>query len=156
MVFTATVQFAATSLEATDHAMTAMDAVLSAPGTTAGLPQPTGTVIFAENGVEFRHAAPSQWVVTIAYGQFPAGTHSITAQYTGDTRFTGSTSAPYQQVVRTAPTAVNDAASTAWGTSVTIPVLANDQDPAVGTDHQRSGVWLARPATITPDMQLVV
>ncbi|MBK8049125.1 MAG: Ig-like domain repeat protein [Anaerolineales bacterium] len=71
-------------------------------------------------------------MATFANELLAAGTHTVTAQYTADSTFTGSTSAPYAQVVQPLPTAINDAAGMVQGQGKKLWVLANDLDPAGG------------------------
>ncbi|MBK8050726.1 MAG: Ig-like domain repeat protein [Anaerolineales bacterium] len=93
---------------------------------------PTGDVIFAENGVEFGRGQLENGVATFRNELLPVGVHTITAEYLGDANFLASISAPYLQTVQPLPTARNDAAGGLEDTTVMIPVLANDLDPAGG------------------------
>jgi hypothetical protein len=63
---------------------------------------PGGTVTFLDSGTPIGTAAVSGGQAVLAY-VFPggAGTHTLTASYSGDSNFTGSTSAPFTQLVYT-------------------------------------------------------
>ncbi|MGA8493096.1 MAG: FG-GAP-like repeat-containing protein [Terriglobales bacterium] len=65
---------------------------------------PTGTVTFKDGtSVLGPGTLNASGVATFGTSSLAAGTHSITAVYGGDTTFTGSTSAPLNQVVTAAP-----------------------------------------------------
>lgn len=67
---------------------------------------PTGTVQFKDGGADLGSPVPlsnGQASMTTAQA-FTAGTHVLTAVYSGDAAFSGSTSAPVNQTVNKAPT----------------------------------------------------
>src|SRR5579871_1073463 len=65
---------------------------------------PTGTVTFNENFVTLGSTTLSNGTGSISVTDLPLGTDSITAVYSGDATFSGSTSAVLNQVVNPAPT----------------------------------------------------
>jgi photosystem II stability/assembly factor-like uncharacterized protein len=74
---------------------------------TTGTGTPTGSVNFFENGTSVGSGTLSSGTATFNYNPnaLVAGTYSITAQYGGDTTFTGSSSSPQSLTVQTiAPT----------------------------------------------------
>jgi len=71
---------------------------------TSGLPTPTGTVEFFDGSTELGTATLSSGVATFPSTSLTTGANSITAQYLGDTNFSGSTSPPVTQTVNQAST----------------------------------------------------
>ncbi len=67
--------------------------VLTANVASATTGTPTGTVTFLNGPTTVGTATLSQGVATLTISTLPAGQDNITAQYGGDTNFTGSTSA---------------------------------------------------------------
>ena len=65
---------------------------------------PTGTVTFYDGAVALGSSALSNGTATVSVTTLTVGTHSITATYSGDTNFTGSTSGALSQVVNPAAT----------------------------------------------------
>ncbi|HEY6269889.1 MAG TPA: Ig-like domain repeat protein [Candidatus Acidoferrum sp.] len=59
----------------------------------------TGAVIFLDNTVPLGSANVSNNSASFAVSSLSVGTHAITAQYTGDTNFSGSTSTPIPETV---------------------------------------------------------
>jgi LmbE family N-acetylglucosaminyl deacetylase len=59
----------------------------------------TGTVTFMDGATVLGTGALSGGTVTYATSTLGGGTHSVTAIYSGDANFTGSTSSPYAQTV---------------------------------------------------------
>jgi TPR repeat protein len=84
-------------------------ATLEAPPHAAG--PPPGTVTFKDGEIEVGTAALSSGVATLTTTALAAGSHLITASYSGDARFTSSASAPLAQTVSPAPLTItaNDA-----------------------------------------------
>jgi hypothetical protein len=101
----------------------------------AGAGTPTGTVTFRDGNATFATVTLAGNGTASASQSFTAGQHNITAQYSGDGNFAGSTSAVLQQqivAVNAAPTAQPDNYSTNEDTPLSVPapgVLANDTDP---------------------------
>lgn len=68
---------------------------------TSGTGTPTGTVSFLNGSAVIGSSAVNgSGVATLAYSGLAAGTHSITAKYSGDSNYNGSTSVVLSQVVR--------------------------------------------------------
>ena len=86
---------------------------------TAAVPAgATGTVIFEDNGTAISGAVPISGItVTFTTSTLVAGTHPITAVYSGDTNYNGATSSVLTQVVNQA----------------TLTVTANDTSRVYGT-----------------------
>jgi hypothetical protein len=63
----------------------------------------TGTVTFSNGGSSLGSSAVSSNMATLTTTALPVGTDSITAVYSGDSNFTGSTSSTLSQVVNGAP-----------------------------------------------------
>ena len=66
----------------------------------------TGTVIFDDGTTSLGTGTISSGVATLATSSLAAGTHSITAQYGGDTNYTAASSTPVSQVVNKASSTV--------------------------------------------------
>ncbi len=67
---------------------------------TAGFgSSPTGTVTFNDGTTELGMSSLSNGVATFSTSSLSVGTHSITGVYSGDSTFSGSTSAPFTQTV---------------------------------------------------------
>jgi len=74
---------------------------LTATVTSSTQGTPTGTVTFFDSGVALgQPVALTSATATFATSSLAAGSHSITAQYSGDTTFAPSTSAVFMQVVQ--------------------------------------------------------
>lgn len=76
----------------------------------------TGTVTFYNGGTSLGSASVSSNAATLATSALPVGADSITAVYSGDTDFTGSTSSAVSQVVNAPPQAATPTFSPAAGT----------------------------------------
>ncbi|MGA7156718.1 MAG: Ig-like domain repeat protein [Acidobacteriaceae bacterium] len=94
---------------------------------TASTSTPTGTLQFYLNGVAYGNpVALSGTTASITISGLPATTNTISATYSGDTNFAGSTSKPLTVAVALAPTttaltaSINSATPVAPGTSVTL------------------------------------
>jgi hypothetical protein len=72
---------------------------LTATVTAAAGPPPTGTVIFKNGGTSLGSATLSNGVATFTTSELPAGNDNLTAVYTGNEAFAGSTSAVLPQTV---------------------------------------------------------
>ncbi len=70
----------------------------------------TGAVIFLDNSTPLGFASVSNNSAQFAVSTLSVGTHAITAQYTGDTNFSGSTSAAIPETVNPGAAIVNLAA----------------------------------------------
>jgi len=73
--------------------------------------QATGTVTFKDGGTMLGSTGVSGNAASLTISGLAIGTHSITATYSGDPNFTGSTSTPYVQVVTKATTTTTLASS---------------------------------------------
>lgn len=103
---------------------------------TAGAGTPTGTVTFRDGNTTFATAPLAGNGTASASQSFAAGQHNITAQYSGDGNFAGSTSGVLQlqiAAVNAAPIAQPDNYSTNEDTPLSVSsalgVLGNDTDP---------------------------
>jgi hypothetical protein len=67
---------------------------------TSGTGTPTGTVTFLDGSTTLGSPPLNSGVATFSTSSLSTGTHSITAQYGGDTNYGGSTSAVLSQTVR--------------------------------------------------------
>jgi len=65
---------------------------------------PTGTVIFYDGSSQIGSSTIANNSAQLTISGFQLGTHSITATYSGDANFSGSTSTAVSQVVNAAPT----------------------------------------------------
>lgn len=64
---------------------------------------PAGTVTFLDGAVTLGTANLNSGIATLSISTLAVGTHSLTAVYSGDTNYTGSTSAAVSHVVNPAP-----------------------------------------------------
>jgi hypothetical protein len=90
--------------------------------THSGTGTPTGTVTFKNGTVVLGSGTVSGGKVTLSTSALTVATHSITAVYSGDSNFTGSTSAALKQVVAKANTSTTLKSSlnpSTHGTTVT-------------------------------------
>jgi hypothetical protein len=76
------------------------------PVTVNGTAQPTGTVTFTD-GTSSTTKTLSGGKATLTSSTLPAGTQAITATYSGDSNFSGSTSPTLDQVVNKASTSIS-------------------------------------------------
>ena len=83
---------------------------------TSGTGTPTGSVMFLDNGTSIGSGTLSSGQAALMTSSLTEGTHPITVQYSGDSNFTGSTSATLSQVVN---------AATLVGTTTTLASSAN-------------------------------
>lgn len=85
---------------------------------------PTGTIVFMNGSTTLNTAMLSNGVATFSTSTLPAGTYSVTAVYSGDTNFNGSTSAPVTVVVSSTPvpvvTLTTSSAAANSGQSITL------------------------------------
>lgn len=86
---------------------------------------PTGTVTFRDGGTMLGSAPLSGGRATFSTSTLSAGTHSITAVYSGDTNFTGSTSLALVQTVSQAASQ-----NQAYVTQLYVDLLRRQPDPA--------------------------
>src|SRR5205807_1516732 len=79
-----------------------------------GAGSPTGTVNFLDGTTVIGSgtlSATAPFIATFSTGSLAVGTHSVTAQYLGNTNFNGSTSTAVSQVVNKASTTTTVASS---------------------------------------------
>jgi Bacterial Ig-like domain (group 3)/FG-GAP-like repeat/FG-GAP repeat len=76
---------------------------------------PTGTVTFSDGATVLGQGTLTSGTASFSTASLPTGSHSITASYSGDSRFTGSVSTALSQIVQKADTttALSPAPSTA-------------------------------------------
>ena len=140
IAFTATAGIASTSIGVTSgkNPSNAGEAVQFSAAVVwpAGTGTPTGTVAFRDAATTFATAPLQPNGTASASTTFAAaGQHPITAQYSGDANFGGSTSPTLTQNVQAVnhpPVAANDAYPVNEDTPLTVPapgVLGNDSDP---------------------------
>jgi hypothetical protein len=105
--------------------------------TAPGPPNPTGTVEFFDGATELGTGAlASNGTATFSTSSLNVATHSITAQYLGDTNFTGSTSTPLSQVVNQAGTTTSLSLSSStvnYGDPVTFTATVSVVSPGSGS-----------------------
>jgi len=105
-----------------------------APGTGT----PTGTVTFKDNGATIGTAPLSGGGGTLMTSALGVGTHPITAVYSGDADFAGSTSAPLTQTVNPAATLtalMSSVTPSVFGQSVTFTATLSAVAPGAGTPN---------------------
>lgn len=83
---------------------------------TSSAGTPTGTITFFNGANSMGTVVLTGGVATLSTSTLPAGTHTITAVYSGDLNFSGTTSAPYVQGV---------------GQTVTTTVVTSNNNPSV-------------------------
>ena len=104
--------------------------------TTTGQAAPTGSVAFFDGAIELGTATLSNGIANFSTAALVVGSHSITAQYLGDTNFVGSASPVVSQTVAQASTSTSLAASPAssvFGQSVTFIAAVAVSAPGSGT-----------------------
>jgi hypothetical protein len=105
---------------------------LQAPGP----PDPTGTIEFFDGATELGSGTVSAGSAYFTTSSLAVATHAITAQYLGDTNFTGSTSSQFSQVVNQAATATALAAGpnpSTFGDPVTLTATVTVVAPGAGS-----------------------
>ena len=111
---------------------------------------PTGTVTFKAGATVLATVTVgSAGTATFTSSSFTVGTHAITAVYSGDSNYAGSTSPAFSQVVQKAATATSLASSvnpSVFGQSVTltatVSVVAPGSGTPTGTVHFYDGATL--------------
>jgi hypothetical protein len=103
-----------------------------------GTGMPTGTVTFLDGTTPLGSGAPnSSGVATFATSSLTSGTHSLTAQYAGDTNFVASTSPVLSQVVQTVQsttiTVLSPVSAANYGTPVTFTASVTSGSSATPT-----------------------
>lgn len=96
----------------------------------------SGTVTFFDGATSLGTATLSSGGATLTLSSFGVGHHSITAQYSGDTNFTASTSAALDQVVNAAATTTAVTSSTnpsSYGDAVTFTATVAVTSPGAGS-----------------------
>ena len=103
----------------------------------------TGTVTFHEGATVLGTGAISSGVATLTISSLTGGTHSITAQYGGDTNYSGSVSTPVSQVVTMVSSTVALASSpnpSSFGAGVTLTATATAGATGTVTFHEGTTV----------------
>ncbi len=111
-----------------------LTATVSAKAPGAGTP--TGTVTFLDGTTTLSTATLTNGTVNIGVPSLPVGSNSITVSYSGDTNFTGSTSAALTQTVKEASTTTkltSSANPSVYGQSVTFTATVTAKSPGSGT-----------------------
>ena len=105
---------------------------LTVSAVAPGAGTPTGTVDFRIDGGVLGAGTLSGGVATFTTSTLALGSHTVVAEYAGDSNFTGTTNALAQnQVINTPPVAGNDTIERSSLTSVKVrlaTLLANDSD----------------------------
>ena len=101
-----------------------------------GAGQPGGTVTFFDGATSLGSATlDAAGQASISTAAVPVGSHAITAEYSGDTNFNGSTSAPLTLTVNKAATTISlssSAATSAFGEAVTFTAMVAVTAPGAG------------------------
>jgi len=132
--------------------------------TTAATPAPTGTVNFFDGKIPLGNAPVSGGAATLTTTFTTAGSHSLTAVYSGDANYQGSTSAAYTQTVdsTTSPTdtlKLTVSTTTAvYGQNVVlfVQVIGNIATPPTGTVNFLDGSTNIGSAPLTAGTAYVV
>ena len=114
-----------------------------APTVATSLPL-TGTVAFYDGGTELGTAPVNQGVATYTTAALAPGTHLILAAYSGDSNFSGSTSATLPQVVNqdASTTGVTTSLNpSVWGQAVTFTATVASAVPGLGTPTGEVGFY---------------
>lgn len=101
-----------------------------------GAGSPTGIVTFKDGGAALWTTNLAGGVAGYATASLGGGTHSITAQYNGDTNFNGSTSMALSQAISKADTSTGLASSknpSTFGETVTLTATVTVTPPGGGT-----------------------
>ena len=98
-----------------------------------GAGSPSGTVSFFDGASLLGSSPLSSGTATFSTSALAAGTHSITAAYSGDTDFTASTSATLSQVVNAAATSVTLTAAPDPGVYLDPETLTATVSPSAAT-----------------------
>ena len=96
----------------------------------------TGTVTFLDGATPLGTTTVSAGIATFSTTALAVGTHPITAAYSGDTNFAGSTSAALSQVVNMANTTtavISSSNPSSFGSSVTFTASVMAVAPGAGT-----------------------
>lgn len=105
-------------------------------GTTSGSGNPTGDVTFSQGGTVYGTAPVVGGEAVVTTSTIPVGAHSITATYSGDDEYSGSSSSPGTLNVAKADVTVDltsSDTSTVSGEAVNFGVSVAAQAPGAGT-----------------------
>jgi hypothetical protein len=111
-----------------------LQAALNIVGTGSG--SPTGTVTFMDGAAILGTATLTNRAASLTISTLVAGTHNITAVYSGDKNFAGSTSGPLNQAVSQANTAAALSSTTSTsvsGQAVIFTATVGITGPGAGT-----------------------
>jgi hypothetical protein len=109
-------------------------ATVSASGPGAGTPG--GTVTFLDSAATLGVVSLSGGSASLTTSALTVGNHTITASYSGESNFTGSTSAAITQTVNqdsSAPTVTSNVNPSAFGQAVTFTATVSASAPGAGT-----------------------
>ncbi len=130
-------------------------ATVTFPGAPAS-PAPTGTVTFYDGATPIAGSTSNVGgTVTFTTNSLTAGSHSITAQYSGDVNFLGSTSNAINQLVTSTTTTVvsynaGSSGPSNWGTSVSFraTVTASSGTPTGTVQFRVNGANVGAPVAL--------
>jgi hypothetical protein len=97
---------------------------------------PTGTVTFLDGATTLGTVPLSNGMASLSTSSLSVGNHTITVSYSGDSNYTGSTSAPLVQSVNQAASSTTVTSSlnpSVFGQSVTFTATVSAVAPGVGT-----------------------
>lgn len=139
-----------TNLTVTPNPATVNQSVLLKAALTGSGPNVSGTVTFQDGNTTIGSGTVTQGVLEYNAVFSTAGTHNITAVYSGDTNNSISTSAPIALVINVAPTStvLTAPASAIVGDSVTLTAAVNDFAPP-GTVTFKDGTTELGTATLS-------
>ena len=148
---------AAVALSSSSNPSTYGDAVTFTASVTPSAPstgKPAGTVTF-KDGTTMLGSSPlnSSGVATLTVPSFTAGTHTITAEYSGDANFNSATSASLSQVVNKAGTSLavtssNNPSESGESVTFTADVTSAAGTPTGTAQFKIDGANAGEPVTL--------
>jgi hypothetical protein len=129
-------------------AVTLSAAVTDASAGSTGTP--TGTVVFKDGSTTLGMGTLNNGVASFEINSLAGGSHSITAIYSGDADFAGSSSSPISQVINPASTSVTLSSSAnpaMFATAVTFSATVADASP--GSSGTPAGVVIFKDGVDT-------
>jgi hypothetical protein len=141
-----------------DPSVQGQSVAFTATVTPSGSGTPTGTVSFYDNSTLLTTVALSGGAATYTTTKLSVGSHPITAVYSGDASFAGSTSQVLTQVVKSSS---NSIVVRGWSASPVDPVSGQQAKPALAVRFGRSlpsfpnaRPCFARRARLTPTQRV--